>query len=436
MLITAEGNRNQIAILQERELIEHFVSADQDRSIVGNIYVGRVQNVLPGMEAAFLDIGEARNAVLYAGEVSFDEEIEGPPPRIESMLKSGQAVLAQVTKDPMGAKGARLTTEVSLAGRYVVLVPGADSTGISRRLSDEERKRLREIAGRIRPPGEGLIVRTAADGVPENELEQDVNRLVRIWAEIDEKREKAKPPKLVYSEPDLAIRGIRDLFTADVVKLVVEDSVVFEQIRDYLTEVAPSMAERLSFYEDPLPLFERYHVVEQLRKAIDRKVWLKSGGHIVIDRTEAMTVIDVNTGRFVGKSNLEATVLHTNLEAAEEIAKQLRLRDIGGIIVIDFIDMMQERNRRELVKTFDEALQRDKTRTQVFGISELGLLQMTRKNVSEGLIEAFSRVCEECEGRGIILTDLEAAPAPKEEAADLDSAEEPAEALPQAPPVD
>jgi len=409
MLISVGEHRNRIAMLDDREVIEHFVSNDQDRSIVGNVYVGRVQNVLPGMEAAFLDIGEARNAVLYAGEVSFDEEIEGPPPRIESMLKSGQAVLAQVTKDPMGAKGARLTTQVSLAGRYLVLVPGAESLGISRRLDDQERRRLREIASNVRPPGHGLIVRTAAEGATAEGLEQDIKRLVRIWDEIDGNRKVAKPPKLVYSEPDLAIRGIRDLFTSDVVKVVIDDEAVYSQIKEYLAEVAPELGERVELYQEPEPLFQRYNVVEQLSKAIDRRVWLPSGGHIVIDRTEAMTVVDVNTGRFVGKSNsnLEATVLHANLEAAAEIAKQLRLRDIGGIIVIDFIDMLHERNRAEVIRRFSDALARDKTRTQVFGISELGLLQMTRKNVSEGLLESFSDPCEACEGRGVIVKGLE-----------------------------
>ncbi|HEX2054101.1 MAG TPA: Rne/Rng family ribonuclease, partial [Actinomycetota bacterium] len=374
--------------------------------IVGNIYVGRVENVLPGMEAAFLDIGEARNAVLYVGEVSYDEELEGPPPRIETLLKSGQAVVAQVTKDPMGSKGARLTTEVSLAGRYLVLVPNSDSLGISRRLGDSERRRLREIANRIRPDGHGMIVRTAAIGASEEDLERDVARLTRIWNEVSDKVDGAKPPKLIYSEPPLAIRVVRDLFTADVEEVVVDSETSYHQIRDYLEEVAPDFGDRVQLYVDPMPLFERFHVTEQVRKAIDRKVWLQSGGHIVIDRTEAMTVIDVNTGRYVGRSTLEDTVLHANLEAAEEIAKQLRLRDIGGIIVIDFIDMGYERNRDELLRTFERALLRDKTRTQVYGVSELGLVQMTRKKVSEGLLEAFSHKCDACEGRGVILTEL------------------------------
>jgi ribonuclease E len=403
MLITVREDRSQIAVLEGRELIEHYVAKTEDVSIVGNIYVGRVENVLPGMEAAFLDIGEARNAVLYVGEVSHEEELEGPPPRIETLLKSGQAVVAQVTKDPMGSKGARLTTEVSIAGRFLVLVPDTDSLGISRRLADAERRRLRDIGVRIRPEGHGLIVRTAAIGVSEEDLERDANRLIRIWSEVVEKSKNAKPPKLIYSEPPLAIRVVRDLFTSDVEQVLADDEGVYKQIRDYLEEMAPDLANRVELYQNSMPLFERHHVNEQVRKAVDRKVWLASGGHIVIDRTEAMTVIDVNTGRFVGRSTLEDTVLHANLEAAEEIAKQLRLRDIGGIIVIDFIDMGYERNREQLLRVFENALLRDKTRTQVYGVSELGLVQMTRKKVSEGLLEAFSDKCDKCDGRGIIL---------------------------------
>ncbi len=406
MLVTQGETRSQIAVLEGRELIEHYVAKHADESIVGNVYIGRVENVLPGMEAAFLDIGEARNAVLYVGEVSYEEDLEGPPPRIEALLKSGQAVVAQVTKDPMGSKGARLTTEVSLAGRYLVLVPNSDSLGISRRLADAERRRLRDIANRIRPEGHGMIVRTAAVGATEEDLERDVARLTRIWNEVSERIDGAKPPKLIYSEPPLAIRVVRDLFTADVEEVIVDSEESYHQIRDYLEEVAPEFGDRVSLYTDPLALFERYHVTEQVRKAIDRKVWLQSGGHIVIDRTEAMTVIDVNTGRYVGRSTLEDTVLHANLEAAEEVAKQLRLRDIGGIIVIDFIDMGYERNREELLRTFERALLRDKTRTQVYGVSELGLVQMTRKKVSEGLLEAFSHKCEPCDGRGVVLQDL------------------------------
>lgn len=407
MLITLGPDRCQIAVLEGRELIEHYVAKTEDLSTVGNVYVGRVENVLPGMEAAFLDIGESRNAVLYVGEVSYDEDVDGRAPRIETLLKSGQSVVAQVTKDAMGSKGARLTTEVSLAGRYLVLVPDSDSLGISRRLSDNERRRLRDIASRIRPEGHGMIVRTAANGADEEDLERDMKRLVRIWNEAADKMEGAKPPKLVYAEPPLAIRVIRDLFTSDVEQVIVDDKDVYEEIREYLEEVAPDLSDRVEYYDDKMSLYERFHVMEQVRKAVDRKVWLASGGHIVIDRTEAMTVVDVNTGRFVGRSTLEDTVLHANLEAAEEIAKQLRLRDIGGIIVVDFIDMGFERNRDELIRVFENALLRDKTRTQVYGVSELGLVQMTRKKVSEGLVDAFSKPCETCSGRGLILIDMD-----------------------------
>lgn len=406
MVVSASEDRTQIAVLEERDLVEHYVTHSEDRSIAGNVYLGRVQNVLPGMEAAFVDIGEVRNAVLYAGEVTYDEEVDGVSPRIETILKPGQSVLTQVTKDPMGSKGARLTTEVSIAGRYLVMVPGQESLGISRRLSDDERHRLRDIASEIRPKGFGLIVRTAAQGAQREDLERDAARLVRIWKEVESKMKKAKPPQLVYSEPALAIRVVRDLFTGDVERVVVEGGGLYDEIREYVTDVTPALGDRIEKYEDPLPAFERHHIVEQVRKALDRKVWLRSGGHIVIDRTEALTVVDVNTGGFVGKSSLEETVLHTNLEAADEVAKQLRLRDIGGIIVIDFIDMMHERNRDELLKVLRNALAKDKTRTQVFGISELGLVQMTRKNVSEGLLEAYSDPCEACGGRGVVLTEM------------------------------
>lgn len=407
MLISTTPERSQIAVLENRELIEHYVARSDDRSIVGNIYLGKVQNVLPGMEAAFIDIGVERNAVLYAGEVSFDEELEGEPPRIEKVLKSGQALLAQVTKDPMRSKGARLTTEISVPGRYIVLVPGADSIGISRRLPDDERKRLRDVAARIQPPGYGLIVRTAATGSDEAELDRDVVRLVEAWYEVNEKTKKKKPPLLVYEEPELVIRVVRDLFTRDVVRAVCDDPKTFQELTEYISQVTPQLAERIELHEGPLSLFETHHVVEQIRKALDRKVWLPSRGHIVIERVEALTVIDVNTGKFVGKTNLEETVLQTNIEAAQEIAKQLRLRDIGGIIVIDFIDMIHEHNRDEVLRVFREALGKDKTTTQVYGISELGLVQMTRKNVSAGLLEAFSTACDKCNGWGVILSDLD-----------------------------
>ncbi len=408
MLITVGKQRTQIGVMEDGDLVEHYVASQQDHSIVGNIYLGRVQNVLPGMEAAFINIGEERNAVLYAGEVTFSEDVEGLGRRIEKALKSGQPILAQVTKDPMGAKGARLSTEISLAGRYVVLVPDTESLGVSRRLPDDERTRLREIAQRLRPPGYGLIVRTAARGAGESELAVDIERLVETWHEISEKAQHSQPPTLIYAEPELVLRAVRDLLTEDVERVVIDNEDVYREVRDYVVDVTPALEERMERYEGTVPLFESYHVNDQIRRGLDRRVGLPSGGHLVIDRTEAMTVIDVNTGRYVGKSNLEETVVKTNLEAANEVAKQLRLRDIGGIIVIDFIDMLLERNREELVREFRAALARDKTRTQVYAVSELGLVQMTRKKVSEGLLEAFSEVCDRCEGRGIILLDLDA----------------------------
>ncbi|MGH2812914.1 MAG: Rne/Rng family ribonuclease [Actinomycetota bacterium] len=407
MLVTAGPDRHQIAVLEARSLVEHYVTRSGSRSIVGNIYMGKVHNVLPGMEAAFIDIGVGRNAVLYAGEVGFDEEVEGPRPRIETVLKSGQQILAQVTKDPMGSKGARLTTEISLAGRYLVLVPEGEGLGISRRLSDDERKRLREIASELVPAGYGVIIRTAAEGAGPEELRRDLDRLLEIWHTVYKKTTKAAAPSLIHEEPELVIRVVRDLFTDEVGQLVVDDPEVHKKIREYLEAVTPELTKRVELYEDELPLFERYHVIEQIRKALDRKVWLPSGGHIVIEKTEALTVIDVNTGRYVGKSTLEETVLKNNLEAAQEVAKQLKLRDIGGIIVIDFIDMIEESNRQEVLRAFREALAPDKARTEVHEISDLGLMQMTRKRVSEGLLEAFSTACDKCGGWGVLLTDLD-----------------------------
>jgi len=406
MLITNAGERDQIAVLEDRTLVEHYITRTGARSMVGNIYLGRVQNVLPGMEAAFIDIGRGRNAVLYAGEVSYDEEIEGPPPRIENVLRSGQNVMVQVTKDPIGGKGARLTQQVSLPGRYVVLVPGsADTLGISRRLPDKERSRLKDILKQIRPPGHGLIVRTAAEGASEEDLRADLERLSREWAAIEKSAKRGKAPRLLYEEPELTIRVVRDLFTEGEFKEIVTDSPeTFQKVRDYLEGVAPELVSKVRMHDGSLPLLEAYHAIEQIHKALDRKVWLPSGGYIIVDRTEAMTVIDVNTGKHVGKANLEETVTKTNVEAAEEIARQLRLRDIGGMIIIDFIDMLFEQNRDKVIETLRTALARDKTRSQVFDISPLGVLEVTRKRVSAGLLESFSETCPTCEGRGILLT--------------------------------
>ena len=416
MCVHVRPEATQIAVLEGRSLIEHYVSrpSDDATQIHGNIYIGRVQNVLPGMEAAFVDIGTPKNAVLYRGDVQYDaEDVDEKGPkggkdnvRIEHLLRPGQTVLCQVTKNPIGTKGARLTQEVSLAGRFVVLIPNSSTYGISKRLSDEERKRLRRILDEVRPTGQGLIVRTAAEGATPEELRRDVERLLRQWAQIEALAARSSAPALLYREPPLAVRVIREEFNKDYRGVIIDDPQLFQEVHEYVAALIPELADRIELYEEAdLPLFERQHVHEQLHKALDRKVWLPSGGSLIIERTEALTVIDVNTGKNVGKSSLEETVYRNNLEAAEEIARQLRLRDIGGIIVIDFIDMEIRKNREEVLKLFKDCLARDKTRTQVFDISELGLVEMTRKRVSEGLVESFSATCPSCNGRGIILDE-------------------------------
>ena len=407
MVIHEHGDRTQIAVLAEQALIEHYVAHGKGKSMAGNVYLGRVQNVLSGMEAAFVDIGRGRNAVLYAGEVNYSpEDLEGETaPRIEKILKPGQAVLVQVTKDPLGTKGARLTAQVSLAGRYMVLAPEQQLSGISRRLAEDERSRLRQILRSVKTDGHGLIVRTAAEGASAEALTRDLDNLLKIWNEIKAKQRKEKAPALLYAEPELVMRVARDIFSGDFAKVVVDSKRIYETLRGYLEETGPDLLDRLELYEGSLPILEEYHVAEQIHKALERKVWLPSGGSIVIDRTEAMTVIDVNTSKFVGKGgSLEETVFKNNLEAAEEVARQLRLRDIGGIIVIDFIDMIVPANREQVLRTLKRALSRDKTRSQVFDVSSLGLVEMTRKKVSEGLLEAFSEPCPNCEGRGIVIT--------------------------------
>ncbi|MGH9063088.1 MAG: Rne/Rng family ribonuclease, partial [Acidimicrobiales bacterium] len=413
MCVHVRPDVTQIAVLEGRSLIEHYVSRhhEDDHEIDGNVYLGRVQNVLPGMEAAFVDIGTPKNAVLYRGDVRYDrEDVEdgaGGSARIEQLLRPGQDILCQVTKNPIGTKGARLTQEVSLPGRFVVLVPDSTTGGISKRLSEEERRRLRRILDEVRPERHGIIVRTAAEGVSADELARDVARLVDLWDRIEATARRASAPALLYAEPDVTVRVIREEFNRDYRGVVIDDADLYQEVQGYVASISPELADRVELYDpgDPLPIFERHHVHEQLHKALDRKVWLPSGGSLIIERTEALTVIDVNTGKNVGTSNLEETVFRNNLEAAEEIARQLRLRDIGGIIVIDFIDMEIRANRHEVVGAFREALARDKTRTQAFDISELGLVEMTRKRVSEGLVEAMSETCPTCGGRGIILEE-------------------------------
>jgi ribonuclease E len=412
MCVHVTPRATQIAVLEGRSLIEHYVShpADDISQIHGNVYLGRVQNVLPGMEAAFVDIGTPKNAVLYRGDVHYDpEDIERSSsgrPRIEDVLRAGQTIVCQVTKNPIGAKGARLTQEVSLPGRFVVLIPNSSTYGISKRLPDDERKRLRTILDRVKPAQHGVIVRTAAENVTTEEIEDDVRRLLDQWGQIEALAKRSKAPALLYREPDMAVRVIREEFSQDYRSVLIDDRGLYNAVRDYVASISPELADRVEFYDpevEPLPLYERHHVHEQLHRALDRKVWLPSGGSLIVEHTEALTVIDVNTGKNVGRSSLEETVFKNNLEAAVEIARQLRLRDVGGIIVVDFIDMERKDNREEVVRVFRDALSRDKTRTQVFDISELGLCEMTRKRIGEGLLESFAGRCPDCDGRGVII---------------------------------
>ncbi|HEX6255449.1 MAG TPA: Rne/Rng family ribonuclease [Euzebyales bacterium] len=406
MLVSVGRERTEVAVLEERDLVEHYVTRKANESYVGNIYLGRVQNVLPGMEAAFVDIGKGRNGVLYAGEVNYDDEdVESKAPRIEQALKPGQTVVVQVTKDPMGTKGARLTQQLSLAGRFCVLAIEDGTVGISRKLTDSERDRLRETLREIKPEGYGLIVRTAAAGATDEQLEADVKRLLERWGTVQQRLTDAKPLTEVYREPELAMRVIRDVYGPEFVELICDDADLAEQISDYLSDVSPELAPTLQRYTGDEPLFTAYEVTNQVRRALEKKVWLPSGGYLIIEKTEAMWVIDVNTGKFVGDSNLEETVLKNNLEAAEEITRQLRLRDMGGIIVIDFVDMIVPANRDEVLKRFKRELARDKTKSRVMEISKLGLVQMTRKNVSQGLTETFTKTCDCCEGRGAQIVD-------------------------------
>ncbi|HEY3611599.1 MAG TPA: Rne/Rng family ribonuclease [Pseudonocardiaceae bacterium] len=407
MVVNQRGDSVQIGVLEDGVLVEHFVTSAGTGSLVGNVYLGRVQNVLPSMEAAFVDIGRGRNAVLYAGEVDWDAAgLEGKARKIEQALSTGDSVLVQVTKDPVGHKGARLTTQISLPGRFLVYVPGGGATGISRKLPDTERKRLKDVLKRVVPEDAGVIIRTASEGVSEEELGRDVRRLRAQWEVIQEKAApNAKSPQLLYEEPDLLIKVVRDLFTEDFSALTVQGGDAWDTIEAYVSHVAPDLVDRLKRHVGNTDVFVEYRIDEQILKALDRKVWLPSGGYLVIDRTEAMTVIDVNTGKFTGSGgNLEETVTRNNLEAAEEIVRQLRLRDIGGIIVVDFIDMVLESNRDLVLRRLTECLGRDRTRHQVAEVTSLGLVQMTRKRVGTGLLEAFSVTCEHCRGRGVLVS--------------------------------
>ena len=405
MVIRQRADLTQIAVLEDKVLVEHYVARDSQTSLIGNVYLGRVQNVLPSMEAAFIDIGKGRNAVLYAGEVNWSALGAGNGPRkIEQVLKSGQPILVQVSKDPAGHKGARLTSQVSLPGRFLVYVPDGTTSGISRKLPDTERTRLKTLLKEIVPDSAGVIVRTAAEGASEEELTNDVERLTARWADIEAKVEKGNAPQLLYGEPDLTLKVVRDLFTEDFTSLVVSGDEAWDLVDTYVKHVAPDLEERIERWDGDGDVFAAYRIDEQIDKGLDRKVWLPSGGSLVIDRTEAMTVVDVNTGKFTGSGgNLEETVTKNNLEAAEEIVRQLRLRDIGGIIVVDFIDMVLEGNRDLVLRRMVECLGRDRTRHQVAEVTSLGLVQMTRKRIGTGLLEAFSENCEHCGGRGLVV---------------------------------
>jgi ribonuclease E len=405
MVVRSKDQKIQIGVLEDKVLVEHYVAKSAEASLIGNVYLGKVQNVLPSMEAAFVDIGRGRNAVLYSGEVDWElAETGNQPKRIELALKSGDTVLVQVTKDPVGQKGARLTSQVSLPGRYLVYVPNGSMNGISRKLPDSERTRLKKILKEILPEDAGVIVRTAAEGATEEQLTLDVERLQKQWEDIQTKVQKSQAPLLLHSEPDLLIKIVRDVFNEDFQKMIISGDDAAETINNYLAAVAPDLLERVEKYDGQKDVFDEYRIGEQISKALDRKVYLPSGGSLVIDRTEAMTVVDVNTGKFVGSGgNLEETVTKNNLEAAEEIVRQLRLRDIGGIIVVDFIDMVLESNRDLVLRRLMECLSRDRTKHQVAEVTSLGLVQMTRKKLGLGLLETFSEACEACAGRGIVV---------------------------------
>ncbi len=420
MVVRQYGERSEIGVLEDGVLVEHFVTSSGGSSLVGNVYLGRVQNVLPSMEAAFIDIGRGRNAVLYAGEVDWDlAGLAGKARRIEQALSSGDSILVQVTKDPVGHKGARLTTQISLPGRFLVYVPAGGAQGISRKLADTERRRLKDLLKEIVPDDAGVIIRTASEGVSQEALERDVRRLQAQWEVVSGRADaaksgKSKAPELLYEEPDLMIKVVRDQFNEDFSTLVVSGDDAWDTLRAYVSHVAPELTERLRRHVGTSDVFSEYRIDEQLTKALDRKVWLPSGGTLVIDRTEAMTVVDVNTGKFTGSGgNLEETVTRNNLEAAEEIVRQLRLRDIGGIIVIDFIDMVLESNRDLVLRRLTECLGRDRTRHQVAEVTSLGLVQMTRKRVGAGLLEAFSTPCEHCRGRGVLVSADPVEPKPE-----------------------
>ncbi|WP_346731339.1 Rne/Rng family ribonuclease [Aeromicrobium duanguangcaii] len=411
MVVRQHDDYTQIAVLEDGVLVEHYVARESQTSLIGNVYLGKVQNVLPSMEAAFVDIGAGRNAVIYAGEVDWSDIQNGKQRKIEDALQPGQTVLVQVTKDPIGQKGARLTSQISLPGRFLVYVPGGGSNGISRKLPENERARLKGLLKEALPESAGVIVRTAAEGATEDQLQRDITALTARWEDIESKVAAGKAPQLLYSEPDLMIKVIRDLFNEDFATLTIQGDEAWDMVAGYIAHVAPDLEERVKRWEGENDIFAERRLDEQIHKALDRKVHLPSGGSLVIDRTEAMVVVDVNTGRFTGSGgNLEETVTKNNLEAAEEIVRQLRLRDLGGIIVIDFIDMVLESNRDLVMRRLVECLGRDRTRHQVAEVTSLGLVQMTRKRIGTGLLESFSHECEHCHGRGVIIEDAPVEP--------------------------
>lgn len=406
LMISVDDFETRAAILEDRELVEIYLERREAPSVVGNIYLGRVKDILPGMQAAFIDIGIERNAFLYVEEIVYPRENEDEPmPPIQHLLKPGQDILVQIVKEPMDSKGARVTTQITLPGRYLVLLPYSSFVGVSRRLPEDERHRLKEICEQIRPRNKGLIARTAAEGAALDELREDVKRLLLYWRKIDRKVKSSTPVKLIYREPQLALRIVRDLFSDDFRRLLIDSGEDYNTIKEFLESTDPKLMRKVELYSDGLPLFDKYNINQDIENAMKRKVWLRSGGYISIDHTEALTAIDVNTGKYIGKTNLEQTIFKTNLEAAGEIVRQLRLRDIGGIIVIDFIDMQDLEHREELFRTLNEALTTDRTKTRVIEISKLGLVEMTRKNVSQGLLDFQAEICPCCHGLRVVLSE-------------------------------
>lgn len=404
LMISADNFGTRVAILEDRKLVEIYIERGDAPSIVGNIYLGRVRDILPGMQAAFIDIGIERTAFLYVGEIIHERKEAEQPPPIQHLLKQGQDILVQIIKEPMDAKGARVTTEITIPGRYLVLLPYSDFVGTSRRLDEEERNRLRQIVESVKPEGIGLIARTAAAGANEEDLKADVRRLVALWDKVSRRAEGSAPVKLIYTEPELAVRIVRDLFSVDYRRLIVDDVRTFNTIQAYLEQTSSELVPRIELYSERMPLFDRYNINDEIEAALRRKVWLRSGGYISIDDTEALVAIDVNTGKFVGKTSLEETIFKTNLEAAEEVVRQLRLRDLGGIIVIDFIDMVKQSDREKVFQVFNEALTKDRTKNRVIEISKLGLVEMTRKNVAQNLQESLGETCGCCGGTGRVIS--------------------------------